>query len=64
MTHIFFSPHHCRFITRDELQAALKEHGIADAEAIKEIIAEVDIDNVSYSLVSIQKPNDYSFEHH
>nr|GMC49860.1 calcium-dependent protein kinase 2-like [Ipomoea batatas] len=41
----YFDKDSSGFITRDELQTALKEHGIADAETIKEIIAEVDIDN-------------------
>lgn len=35
-----------RFITRDELESALKEQGMDDPETIKEIISEVDRDNV------------------
>lgn len=34
-------------ITRDELETAMKEYGIGDEASIKEIIAEVDTDNVS-----------------
>jgi calcium-dependent protein kinase len=37
----------CRFITRDELESALIEHEMGDASTIKEIISEVDTDNVS-----------------
>lgn len=37
-----------RYITRDELEAAMKEHGMGDDNTIKEIISEVDADNVSY----------------
>ncbi|XP_021906163.1 calcium-dependent protein kinase 33 [Carica papaya] len=33
------------FITRDELEAAMKEYGMGDDTTIKEIISEVDIDN-------------------
>ncbi|KAI4311990.1 hypothetical protein MLD38_036850 [Melastoma candidum] len=33
------------YITKDELEAAMKEHGIGDEADIKEIIAEVDKDN-------------------
>ncbi|XP_051126133.1 calcium-dependent protein kinase 19-like [Andrographis paniculata] len=33
------------FITRDELEAAMEEHGIGEVSTIKEIIAEVDSDN-------------------
>lgn len=36
-----------RFITRDELETAMQEYGMGDASTIKEIIAEVDADNVS-----------------
>jgi Ca2+-binding EF-hand superfamily protein len=35
------------FITRDELETAMKEHGMGDEETIREIISEVDTDNVS-----------------
>lgn len=35
------------FITRDELESAMKEYGMGDEATIKEIIAEVDTDNVS-----------------
>ncbi|KAF6173322.1 hypothetical protein GIB67_027017 [Kingdonia uniflora] len=33
------------FITRDELETAMKEHGMGDDASIKEIISEVDADN-------------------
>lgn len=36
-----------RYITRDELEAAMKEYGMGDEASIKEIISEVDTDNVS-----------------
>jgi len=36
-----------RFITRDELENAMKEYGMGDEATIKEIITEVDTDNVS-----------------
>jgi len=32
----------CRFITRDELETAMKEYGMGDDATIKEIISEVD----------------------
>ena len=35
------------YITTDELEQALKDHNMGDQETIKDIIAEVDIDNVS-----------------
>ena len=37
-----------RYITRDELEAAMKEYGMGDEASIKEIISEVDTDNVSF----------------
>ncbi|MBA0550188.1 hypothetical protein Golob_021155 [Gossypium lobatum] len=33
------------YITRDELEAAMKEYGMGDDDTIKEIISEVDTDN-------------------
>jgi len=36
-----------RYITRDELETAMTEHGMGDEATIKEIISEVDTDNVS-----------------
>lgn len=36
-----------RYITREELEQALREFGMNDGEDIKEIIDEVDADNVS-----------------
>lgn len=38
---------HVRFITMDELEVAMMEYGIADESSIKEILSEVDTDNVS-----------------
>lgn len=38
---------HYRYITRDELESAMKEYGMGDEASIKEIISEVDTDNVS-----------------
>jgi hypothetical protein len=38
---------HNSFITRDELEAAMKESSIGDEDTIEEIISEVDTDNVS-----------------
>ncbi|KAI7737710.1 hypothetical protein M8C21_011882, partial [Ambrosia artemisiifolia] len=37
------------FITRDELETAMKEYGMGDEATIKDIISEVDTDNVSSS---------------
>lgn len=36
------------FITRDELETAMKQYGMGDEDTIKEIISEVDTDNVSF----------------
>lgn len=41
----YFDTDNSGFITRDELETAMKEHGIADAVGIMEIIAEVDTDH-------------------
>lgn len=41
----YFDKDNSGYITRDELEAALLEHEMGDATAIKEIIAEVDTDN-------------------
>lgn len=35
------------FITKDELESAMKEYGMGDEATIKDIIAEVDTDHVS-----------------
>jgi hypothetical protein len=43
----FFWDFFYRYITRDELQTAMKEYGMGDDETIREIISEVDADNVS-----------------
>ncbi|KAG5614052.1 hypothetical protein H5410_013876 [Solanum commersonii] len=40
-----FDKDHSGFITRDELENAMKEYGMGDEATIKEIIAEVDTDN-------------------
>lgn len=41
----------------DELESAMKEYGMGDEASIKEVIAEVDTDNVSFvfSLHSIKE---------
>ena len=39
-----------RHITRDELESAMKEYGMGDEASIKEVISEVDTDNVSCTL--------------
>lgn len=36
-----------RHITIDELETAMTQHGMGDEASIKEIISEVDTDNVS-----------------
>lgn len=36
-----------RYITTEELESALREYGMHDGRDIREIIAEVDADNVS-----------------
>ncbi|KAH0459161.1 hypothetical protein IEQ34_011975 [Dendrobium chrysotoxum] len=41
----YFDKDDSGFITRDELETALEEHGMGDAATIKEIISEVDADN-------------------
>ncbi|XP_010929942.1 calcium-dependent protein kinase 2 [Elaeis guineensis] len=41
----YFDKDNSGFITRDELESAMKEHGIGDASTIKEIISEIDTDN-------------------
>ncbi|KAL6197931.1 hypothetical protein ACLB2K_027723 [Fragaria x ananassa] len=42
----YFDKDSSGYITRDELEAAMKEHGMGDDNTIKEIISEVDADNV------------------
>ncbi|KAF5960553.1 hypothetical protein HYC85_001762 [Camellia sinensis] len=39
---------HDSFITRDELESAMKEYGMGDDDTIREIISEVDTDNVRW----------------
>jgi calcium-dependent protein kinase len=39
-----------RYITTEELEQALREFGMRDGRDIKEIISEVDADNVSTKL--------------
>ncbi|WOL04930.1 calcium-dependent protein kinase 2 [Canna indica] len=41
----YFDKDNSGFITRDELETAMIEHGMGDIDAIKEIISEVDKDN-------------------
>ncbi|XP_058094243.1 calcium-dependent protein kinase 2-like [Magnolia sinica] len=41
----YFDTDHSGFITRDELEVAMKEHGMGDEASIREIISEVDADN-------------------
>jgi len=36
-----------RYITIDELESALKEYGMGDDATIKEVLSDVDSDNVS-----------------
>lgn len=51
MTLDFFVWFHHRYITRDELETAMKENGMGDEATIREIISEVDTDNVSPSCI-------------
>lgn len=39
------------YITTDELESAMMEYGIADESSIKEILSEVDTDNVSIIMI-------------
>ncbi|KAH6757473.1 calmodulin-domain protein kinase 9 [Perilla frutescens var. hirtella] len=41
----YFDKDNSGFITRDELETAMQEHGVGDQATIKEIIDEVDSDN-------------------
>jgi calcium-dependent protein kinase len=41
-----FSSGFKRYITKEELESALKKYNMGDENTIKEIIAEVDTDNV------------------
>ncbi|KAK1326197.1 Calcium-dependent protein kinase isoform 2 [Acorus calamus] len=41
----YFDTDHSGYITRDELEKAMKEYGMGDDASIKEIISEVDTDN-------------------
>ncbi|THU45146.1 hypothetical protein C4D60_Mb02t14790 [Musa balbisiana] len=41
----YFDKDNSGFITRDELESAMQEHGMGDIATIKEIISEVDTDN-------------------
>ncbi|KAF9592844.1 hypothetical protein IFM89_017809, partial [Coptis chinensis] len=43
----YFDKDNSGFITRDELETAMKDHGMGDEATIMDIIAEVDSDNVS-----------------
>lgn len=42
----------------DELESAMKEYGMGDQASIKEVIAEVDTDNVSSVLLSTYQVSD------
>jgi len=48
----YFDKDHSGCITVDELEEALKKYDMGDDKTIKEIIAEVDTDNVSLFLPS------------
>lgn len=37
-----------RYITKDELETAMKEYGMGDEASIRAVISEVDTDNVSF----------------
>jgi 5,10-methylenetetrahydrofolate reductase len=54
----------CRYITKEELEQALKEQGLYDAEKIKEVISDADSDNVRnkycVNLVGIINNRNYS----
>ncbi|XP_064970392.1 calcium-dependent protein kinase 2 isoform X2 [Musa acuminata AAA Group] len=41
----YFDKDRSGFITREELESAMKQHGVGDADTIKEIISEVDADH-------------------
>lgn len=43
-----------RYITREELEQALKEQGLYDADKIKEVISDADSDNVRNKYYEIQ----------
>lgn len=47
LANVFIIIPYYRFITRDELEKAMKEYGMGDEATIREIISEVDTDNVS-----------------
>lgn len=60
-----------RYITKDELETAMKDYGMGDEASIKEIISEVDTDNVSWfsfkicgSLLHEREKKAYSSLHH
>ena len=42
------------YITREELEQALKEQGLYDADKIKEVISDADSDNVRNKYYEIQ----------
>ncbi|KAF9589018.1 hypothetical protein IFM89_018257 [Coptis chinensis] len=44
----YFDKDNSGFITRDELETAMKDHGMGDDATIRDIIAEVDSDNVRW----------------
>jgi hypothetical protein len=64
--YIFFSNSSLySYITRDELEAALLEHEMGDATAIKDIISEVDTDNVRLKITpppTTNPPKNYLYQ--
>lgn len=50
-----------RYITMEELEHALKKYNMGDAKTIKEIIAEVDTDNVRFLLIILLSSCDFAF---
>jgi calcium-dependent protein kinase len=50
MTYVLFHKY-CRYITKDELEQALKEKGLYDAKDIKEVISDADTDNVRNNII-------------
>lgn len=51
----------CRYISRQELETAMKEYNMGDDDMIKEIISEVDADNVSQIISIYEIPNIINF---
>lgn len=51
-----------RYITTEELEQALREYGMHDGRDIKEIISEVDADNVSQKYKEAKEKNEMKKE--